>query len=109
MVIDRLTRRGFVEVLGVSAEMAVPAVHRAPPAAGPNDLSTIQEHEREVKIMHDLVRLNYRFGEAEVEAEKEETKEQSKAFFKRHLHEKLVFRRAGGAVVNKEEFLKDLA
>ena len=59
--------------------------------------------------MHDLVQLNYRFGEAEVEAENEATKEQSEAFFKRHLHEKLVFRRAGGAVVTKQEFLTDLA
>lgn len=59
--------------------------------------------------MHELVQLNYGFGEAEVGAEKEETKEQSEAFFRRHLHEKLVFRRAGGAVVDKDTFLRALA
>jgi hypothetical protein len=62
-----------------------------------------------VNIMHELIELNYRFGKAEVEAEKDETKKQSYDFFERHLHEKLVFRRVGGAVVNREEFLKALA
>src|SRR5207248_1750635 len=72
-------------------------------------LAILSSKERQVNIMHDLVELNYRFGQAEKEATNGKTKEQGHAFFTRYLHEKLVFRRAGGGVVNKAEFLRDLS
>src|SRR5687768_10191704 len=59
--------------------------------------------------MDDLIQLNYEFGKAEREAENPATKARSKKFFEDHLHKDLVFRRAGGAVVGRQTFLKDLA
>jgi hypothetical protein len=59
--------------------------------------------------MRELFQLNYNFGEAEKQAEELQKKQDSLDFFQRHLHEKLLFRRAGGAVVGKEKFLSDLS
>lgn len=59
--------------------------------------------------MHDLITLNHDFGRAETEAESLETNERSRGFFGRYLHERLVFRRAGGSVADKAAFLADLA
>lgn len=46
--------------------------------------------------------LNIKFGEAE------KSKEKGKEFFEIHLHNDLIFRRANGAVNNKNEFLVEL-
>src|SRR5205823_1104704 len=84
-----------------------------PRRASGKQVSRLRHHSRspntEANTMHELVQLNYNFGKAEKDAEKPPTKERTKAFFARHLHEKLGFRRAGGAVANKEEFLSNLA
>ncbi len=47
-----------------------------------------------------LKQLNKKFGEAE--------KNKENAFFDKHLSDDLLFRRASGKIVSKEEFLADL-
>lgn len=58
--------------------------------------------------MNELTRLNYDFGKAEWAVENSDARDQSLRLFERHLHEKLVFRRAGGGIVGKSAFLEAL-